>query len=387
MNHAVILIAICSGIVGISYGMHSPIVPVFAREQLTADYSQVGLIGTVNFLPYMFAPFFVGVLLDRFNKSYILLSGILLNVFSIFILSSVQSTLELTLYRALAGVAHALFWPSSEVLISINSSTPDTRVKNISIFIAAWILGFTIGPIIGKMILNAFDFYALFQLSAATMAVAIVPSVLLRSYGWPVVQREDVEMVRASSVEVVKEIANHPRLAGVILYYAITFGVVLAVYPAYMSDASLTTEDIELLFFFFGISRFATLLLVVRRISRYGDLALALAVSTTAVGMIISFSSTSFLSFAVSIALFGLSTSIFYPVSFSLVTMDTPSGHVGSKLGVYNTLFGAGWTAGPIVAGFASDAFGLSSPYLAFFVIGSTFAAAITIFRKHRNHF
>jgi MFS family permease len=387
MNHAVILIAICSGIVGISYGMHSPIVPVFAREQLTADYSQVGLIGTVNFLPYMFAPFFVGVLLDRFNKSYILLSGILLNVFSIFILSTVQSTLELTLYRALAGVAHALFWPSSEVLISINSSTPDTRVKNISIFIAAWILGFTVGPIIGKMILNAFDFYALFQLSAATMAVAIVPSVLLRSYGWPVVQREDVEMVRASSVEVAKEIANHPRLAGVILYYAITFGVVLAVYPAYMSDASLTTEDIELLFFFFGISRFATLLLVVTRISRYGDLALALAVSTTAVGMIISFSSTSFLSFAVSIALFGLSTSIFYPVSFSLVTMDTPSGHVGSKLGVYNTLFGAGWTAGPIMAGFASDAFGLSSPYLAFFVIGSTFAAAITIFRKHRNHF
>jgi DHA1 family multidrug resistance protein-like MFS transporter/DHA1 family quinolone resistance protein-like MFS transporter len=217
------------------------------------------------------------------------------------------------------------------------------------------------------------------------MAVGIVPSVLLRSYGWPAVQK-DLE-VRASSVEVAKEIATHPKLAGVILYYAITFGVVLAVYPAYMSDASLTTEDIEIMFFFFGVSRFATLLLLVTRISRYGELALALAVSTTAVGMIISFSSTSVLSFAVSIALFGLSTSIFYPVTFSLVTMDTPSGHVGSKLGVYNTLFGAGWTAGPIVAGFASDAFGSGSPYLAFFVIGSTFVAAITIFRKGRNHF
>ena len=386
MNHAVVLVAICSAIVGISYGMHSPIVPVFAREQLAADYSQVGLIGTVNFLPYMFAPFFVGILLDRLNKSYVLLSGILLNVFSIFILSSVQSTLEVMLYRALAGVAHALFWPSSEVLISINSA-PDRRVRNISVFIAAWILGFMVGPLIGKLILNAFDYYALFQLAAATMAVGIVPSVLLRSYGWPAVQK-DLEVVRASSVEVAKEIANHPRLAGVILYYAITFGVVLAVYPAYMSDASLTTEDIEIMFFFFGVSRFATLLLLlVTRISRYGELALALAVSATAVGMIISFSSTSVLSFAVSIALFGLSTSIFYPVSFSLVTMDTPSGHVGSKLGVYNTLFGAGWMAGPIVAGFASDAFGSGSPYLAFFIIGSTFAAAITIFRKGRNHF
>src|ERR687891_103753 len=368
MNPAVVLVAICSAIVGVSYGMHSPVVPVFAREQLAADYSQVGLIGTSNFLPFMFAPFFIGILLDRLNKSYVLLSGILLNVFSIFILSTVQSTLEVMLYRALAGVAHALFWPSSEVLISINSSAPDRRVKNISVFIAAWILGFMVGPLIGKLILNAFDYYALFQLAAATMAVGIVPSVLLRSYGWPAVQK-DLEVVRASSVEVAKEIANHPRLAGVILYYAITFGVVLAVYPAYMSDASLTTEDIEIMFFFFGISRFATLLLLVTRISRYGDFALALAVSATAVGMIISFSSTSVLSFAVSIALFGLSTSIFYPVSFSLVTMDTPSGHVGSKLGVYNTLFGAGWTAGPIVAGFFSDAFWSGSPYLFFFFI------------------
>lgn len=384
MNPAVVLVAVCSAIVGVSYGMHSPIVPVFAREQLAADYSQVGLIGTANFLPFMFAPFFIGILLDRLNKSYVLLSGILLNVFSIFILSTVQSTLEVTFYRALAGVAHALFWPSSEVLISVNSA-PERRVRNISVFIAAWILGFMVGPLIGKLILNAFDYYTLFQLAAATMAVGIVPSVLLRSYGWPAVQK-DLE-VRASSVEVAKEIATHPKLGGVILYYAITFGVVLAVYPAYMSDASLTTEDIEIMFFFFGVSRFATLLLLVTRISRYGELALALAVSTTAVGMIISFSSTSVLSFAVSIALFGLSTSIFYPVTFSLVTMDTPSGHVGSKLGVYNTLFGAGWTAGPIVAGLASDAFGPGSPYLAFFVIGSTFAAAITIFRKGRNHF
>jgi MFS family permease len=379
MNRPIVLVAICSAIVGTSYGMHSPIVPVFARDELAADYSQVGLIGTANYLPYIFAPFFIGILLDRLNKSYVLLSGILLNVFSIFLLSSVQSTLEVMLYRALAGVAHALFWPSSEVLISINSA-PDRRVRNISVFIAAWILGFMVGPIIGKLILNAFDYYALFQLAAATMAVGIVPSVLLRSYGWPAVQK-DLEG-RASSVEVAKEIATHPRLAAVIVYYAITFGVVLAVYPAYMSDASLTTEDVEIMFFFFGASRFATLLLLVTRISRYGELALALAVSSTAVGMIISFSSTSVLSFAVSIALFGLSTSIFYPISYSLVTMNTPSGHVGSKLGVYNTLFGAGWTAGPLAAGFASDAFGSGSPYLAFFIIGTALATAITIFRK-----
>ena len=92
MNPAVVLVAICSAIVGVSYGMHSPVVPVFAREQLAADYSQVGLIGTANFLPFMFAPFFIGILLDRLNKSYVLLSGILLNVFNFHSFYSANNT-------------------------------------------------------------------------------------------------------------------------------------------------------------------------------------------------------------------------------------------------------------------------------------------------------
>jgi hypothetical protein len=154
-----------------------------------------------------------------------------------------------------------------------------------------------------------------------------------------------------------------------------------------MSDASLTNHDIELIFFVFGISRFVTLLLLVKRISKYGVPALALAVLTTAIAMIISFSSRSILSFAASIALFGFSTSIFYTASFRLVTMNTPSGHMGSKLGVYNTLFGAGWMAGPIAAGFASDVFRSGSPYLVFSIIGGMFVAAITILRKGSNHF
>ena len=93
------------------------------------------------------------------------------------------------LYRTLTGVAHALFWPSCEVLISINS-TIERRVRNISVFIAAWILGFMVGPLIGKLVPNVFDYYTLFRLAALTMAVGIVPSVFLRSYGWPAVQKD-----------------------------------------------------------------------------------------------------------------------------------------------------------------------------------------------------
>ncbi len=182
-------------------------------------------------------------------------------------------------------------------------------------------------------------------------------------------------------MQIVREIAVHPTLSSVILYYAITFGVVLAVLPAYMSDASLTSQDIEILFFVFGMSRFATLMLV-PRIAGYGVLALALAVSATAIAMLLSFAFTSMLSFAVAIALVGLATSIFYPITFSLVTRDTPSGQIGAKLGLYNTLFGTGWTAGPMMAGLSSDAFGSGSPYFAFFIAGVILAGSIAIKRR-----
>ncbi|HEY7506697.1 MAG TPA: MFS transporter [Nitrososphaera sp.] len=379
MNRAVLLVASCAVMVGISYGMHSPIVPVFSRDELGADYSQVGIIGTVNYLPYMFAPLFVGLMLDRINKSYILAAGIVLNTFAIFMLSTAQSVPEVMLFRTLAGVAHALFWPSAEVLISTNSNT-ETRIKGIATFTAAWVMGFMIGPLIGKLVLDAFDYRMLFQFSAIAVAAGLVPAFLLRRHGRPVDQPE-TRMQQGSLLQVAREMSSYPTLTTVLLYYAVTFGVVLAVYPAYMREASLSNQDIEILFFVFGFARFATLYFV-QKISRFSTLALALAVASTAVGMLISFASTSFLSFAIALAMIGLATSIFYPVTFNLVTRNTPPGKVGQKLGVYETLFGAGWTAGPIAVGLSSDAFGSSVPYLALFLIGTTLSGAIALFRR-----
>ena len=68
-----------------------------------------------------------------------------------------------------------------------------------------------VGRIIGKLVLNVFDYYTLFQLAAVIMTVGIVPPTLLRSYGWPAVQK-DLE-VRPNSVELAKEMATHPTLA------------------------------------------------------------------------------------------------------------------------------------------------------------------------------
>jgi MFS family permease len=376
-NRAILFVSACAAIVGISYGMYSPIVPVFARDVLGADYSEIGLIGTVNYLPYMFAPFFVGMVLDRVNKAYMLAAGIALAVFSVFMLSTVQSVPEIMLWRALAGIAHAFFWPSSEVLISTNSAA-ETRVKGIAVFTGAWVAGFMVGPLIGRLVLDTYDYGALFQLAGVAMAAALVPSLMLHRYGRPIVAQREVEFRASSMLQVVKEVATYPVVSSVLLYYAVTFGVVLTVYPAYMREASLTDQDIETLFFVFGLSRFATLYFV-GRLARYGTIALAMAVAATALGMLISFAFASLLTFAVALMLFGLATSIFYPVTLNIVTRNMPAEKMGERLGVYEALFGVGWTIGPIAVGLSSDAFGSSSPYLAFFIIGSALSGAIAL--------
>lgn len=377
-NRVVPLVAVCAAIVGITYGMHSPIVPVFAKEELAADFSQVGLIGMVNYLPYMFAPFFVGMMLDRVNKAYLLASGVSLNVLSIFLLSMVDSVPQTMLFRGLAGVAHALYWPSSEVILSTNSS-PEKRVKWIAIFTAAWVGGFMTGPLIGKLVLDSFDYRTLFQISSVTIAAALVPTALLVKSGKPSVTEHRHRMLTLHDVR--KEITAVPTVSAVIIYYAVTFGVTLAIFPAYMKTASITDQNIEILFFVFGLARFGTLFFV-QKIAKFSSAALAAAVIITAAGMFLSYASATILSFAAALILIGIGTSIFYPVTFGLVTRNVLPERMGSRLGIYETLFGAGWTAGPIAVGLSSDAFGPASPYLAFSIIGAGLAGAILVRNK-----
>ena len=95
MKKALILVNIVGLLIGVSYGMHGPILPVFAKNIIGASYAELGLIGLTNFLPYMFIPLFVGILLHRFNSGYLLSIGVIINTASIFLLSVAESVTDM----------------------------------------------------------------------------------------------------------------------------------------------------------------------------------------------------------------------------------------------------------------------------------------------------
>src|SRR3972149_4493988 len=152
MKLPILLVYLTALIVGLSYGMHNPIVPVFSKEIIGASYFELGIIGLTNFLPYMFIPLFVGILLDKFNNGLLLSAGITLNTASIYLLSISQSVPEIAFFRALTGMAHAFFWPPCERIIS-QVEDPENRVKSIARFMGFFVGGLMIGPVIVTMLI------------------------------------------------------------------------------------------------------------------------------------------------------------------------------------------------------------------------------------------
>ena len=375
MNRILVLVNITGLIVGISYGLHGPILPVFAKNIIGATYSELGLIGLTNFIPYMFIPLFVGILLDRFNNGYLLGIGVVINSVSIYLLSIAQAVPEIMGFRILTGIAHAFFWPPCESIISNQSSERD-RVKNISWFTMFFVIGFMVGPLLGTILLEGLDitYRILFQITAFILATAIVCSIIVSTKN----VRNYHERFSFSSI---KELKKFPEVIILLIFCTSSFGIILSIYPAFLNDNGMNDADILLLFFVFGISRVVSLALV-GKFARKTSQTLIAATIAVSIGLAISVVADSIITFAISLVLMGFGFSIFFPLTLEIILSKTKKAISGKIIGAYETLFGIGWAIGPTIGGPLTQSLGDETPYFIFFVIGIGVAFLAFISRK-----
>jgi len=363
MNRKLALVYITGLLIGISYGLHGPLLPLFAKNVIGASYAELGLIGFANFIPYMFFPLFVGIFLNRFNNGYLLSIGVVINSASVYLLSIAQSVPEIMGFRIITGVAHAFFWPPCEAIIS-NVSKGKTRVRNIATFTGFFTTGFMIGPLFGSILLENFDatYRIIFEIAAYVLAASLI-SALVLSKNRPIVKHEKF------SFSSLKEIAKFPHVIMLLIYCTASFGIILSIYPAFLNDRAMTVIDIEILFFIFGISRILTLA-VAGKLAKHTSLTLIIAVFSISIGLGISFFVETIIEFAIALILLGFGFSIFFPLTLEIILSKTRRAISGTMIGAYETTFGIGWASGPITAGLISQFFGNDAPYLVFFIIG-----------------
>ena len=375
MNRVLILVNITGLIIGISYGLHGPILPVFAKNVIGATYSDLGLIGLTNFIPYMFIPLFVGILLDRINNGYLLTLGAAINSASIYLLSIAQSVPEIMGFRIMTGVAHAFFWPPCESIIS-NESSEKNRVKNISWFTMFFVIGFMVGPLLGTVFLEELDitYRILFQIAAFILAAAIITSLLASRKS----VRNHHERFSFSSI---KEMKRFPEVITLLIFCTSSFGIILTIYPAFLNDNGMTATDILLLYFVFGISRVVSLALV-GKFARKTSQTLIAATIAVSMGLAISVVADSIIIFGIALILMGFGFSIFFPLTLEIILSKTRKGISGKIIGAYETVFGLGWAIGPTIGGPITQSFGDETPYLVFCMIGIGVTLLAIVSRK-----
>lgn len=363
MNRILVLLNITGLLIGISYGLHNPIVPIFAKNEIGASYAELGLIGLANFVPYMFIPVFVGMLIHRFNGGRLLCLGVGINTVSVFLLSLSKTVPEVMILRAMTGVAHAFFWPPAEAIIS-NTSEGSTRVKNIARFTGFFVAGFMIGPLIGTVLLEGLDvsYRMLFEIATFVMASSIIFAIQLT--------KKQTQMENGSfSFSAIKQVIKFPAIIMILIYCASSFGMILTIYPAFLNDRAMSATQIEILYFAFGASRVITLGLA-ERLAKKTSLTLIASTITIAAGLAISFVSDSIVQFSLAMLLMGFGFSIIFPLTLEIILRKTPKENHGVTIGAYETTFGIGWAIGPVAAGLISEFSGNSVPYLVFFGMG-----------------
>ena len=375
MKKTLILVNITGLLIGISYGMHNPIVPIFAKNDLGASYADLGLIGLANFIPYIFIPVFVGVLLGRFNNGRLLSLGIIINSASVYLLSLARSVPEVMVFRAMTGIAHAFFWPPAESIIS-NASTEESRIKNIARFTGFFVSGFMIGPLIGTFLLEGVDasYRLLFQIATFVLASSIIFSIQVAKKHIPVSHSK-------FSFSGIKEITKFPQVIAILIYCASSFGMILAIHPAFLNDRSMSATAIEILYFVFGVSRVVTLA-VAERLARHTAKTLVASTLCISSGLLLSFFSGSMVDFAIAMTLMGFGFSVIFPLTLEIILRKVKKENSGVTIGAYETIFGIGWAIGPIASGLISEFSGNATPYLVFFVLGIGISVISAIKKK-----
>ena len=375
MNKALLLVNITAILIGVSYGMHGPILPVFAKNVIGATYAELGVIGLANFLPYMFIPLFVGLLLNRFNNGYLLSIGVAINSVSVYLLSIAQSVPEIMGFRVLTGIAHAFFWPPCEAIIS-NVSKGKSRVRNIATFTGFFTTGFMIGPLLGTVILDSFDltYRILFEIAAFVLAAAIISSLVVS-------KNRIKEKHKNFNFSSLKKIIEFREVIVMLLFCTSSFGMILTIFPAFLNDRDMSAVNIELLFFIFGISRVSTLILA-GKLAKKTSVTLITATISISLGLFVAFTSHSIFEFALALLLMGYGFSIFFPLTLEIILSKTRKEMSGTMIGAYETTFGIGWAIGPISAGLISEFFGNDAPYFAFFVLGIAVTILAIVKRK-----
>jgi len=359
-------------ILGLSFAATSYLIPVFLQE-LGATYTDIGLIGGVRAAPYAFLPVLAGYLSDRYNRTSLYLLGSILAAVSSLGLAFSQDLIQATIANALLGLSMVFYWPVAESIIA-EVLSEEIRVRAYARFSVAWSTAYFIGPIIGGFIAEFLGLRNLFLLGAL-IAFSSAPVILSIGSLKPERRGEPEGYARESLREILP-------LYGSVFIYTIALSTFLIMTPSYLSNIKWSESLIGLLFSAFGVSRTIAYVLMTKaeNLNPTSIIIISSIMQSISMLLIVSGDPTLILLSAI---LHGATNGIYFTSSFDILSGIIPRGSRGLAIGLYETVLGVGFVAGPSTSGPLMDLIGVHTTFF-FLAISALFIIPLGILLKSR---
>ncbi len=353
-----ILLIVFVQMVGTS--MVHPILPLYAQSVFAMDAQVITLLITAFFAAQFLAGPFIGRLSDRRGRLPVLLISQVGTVIAFLMLGFAQSAAMLFLARVLDGVTGGNIVVAQAYVTDVMPEK--RRTEALGYTMAAFGLGFIVGPAVGGLLASQYgpQIPFIFAAAAALVTVFLTWFTLEESLSADDMARNrDSETARLGAADVLR---NVPLVAVLIISFVSRFGMGLLIgaFALFAEAVLFAGGDFEtvslgvgLMLMVVGLGQFLTQIFVLpAALRRYSDTQIVLiGAAARALSMFLLAAALEPLLGTLSLAIFALGSGLLFPPLQSLLTKTVAAELRGAVLGLNQSAMNLGVIISTAVAG------------------------------------
>jgi MFS family permease len=341
-----------------------------------SDLTIVGLvIGSIAMAEIVFnAPF--GMLSDRFGRLKLILGGLAFLVIVSLLFPYFKDPLALFVIRFMQGVAIAAFSAASSA--SVASLFIARKGEAMGIYNSFKGAGYALGPMLGLVVSQYFNFFDTFLLCAIASAITLfLCFILLKENPGPMNQnKQRVGIILRESNRLDYISSYFIGMSGMLVFYSI-----VSFLPVYGTQNGIKPDIVGIILGIQAVVYVFAQYLFGKFSDYHGPrlpIMLGSALLTAAVLLVALVPSPVVWGFAVIMS--GLGISALWVVSNSYLAYAAPAAIMGTVMGLSGAFKEVGDGGGPVLTGFLGDTLGLRSAFLILIVfLAASFVLAFTL--------
>lgn len=349
------------------------VIVTFAEYVPDATDFQYSLVVTASPLLELITVVFAGILIDRYGRKGVLLTGLGLGAFALFGLALTSNLGLLTLFQGIHGIAAALILVTTLAVIA-TYAPHDQRGRAMGIFnlvnIVGWVGGFVLGSLLTDYFVGRLEYTFVIAGALATLGLLYAN----RAIDLPAEEHAAVVDHRATLGELARAVAN-PRILVLTAPWLIVFTLVggfITFFPRVADRLELTGGSVALATLLVGLLMLASQYFWGRLADRHGRESIMLVGAggfVALMGVIVyAFYATgssdpqvifdNVMSHGLLLSLCLFVALAFAPAGLAALADEAHEGAQGTTMSAYSLTLSLGFIVGPPVLGAVSDRFG-----------------------------